>query len=475
MAWVAEELGLLLVEDGDGGEVRVLVGGYLPGSPPAPGRDLPSLLRRVCRLEADVPVDELVDQARGGVPGALQVEAPIRGQILAWPTGPQRARALVVPDAAEGRRATLDRAAGVTHEVANALTAIAGWSRLAATGGPLPARTRHALDVVERSASDALRAARGLLRTFRADGEPRRTSDAAADLARVVHEAVDELAPRIQGASLDLTVESPPEAWAAVREEDARLIVRNLLRNAVEAVGPRGAVEVRLVPEGRRVHLAVADDGPGMSEEVLAQAFDRYFTTKGEGTGLGLAMVRETVAAVGGELSVESAAGRGARFDVRLPGMARRRSRPSSPRAVEPVSRTVPTIHGPLRGRSLPRGLRVLLVDDDPAVRSLLQTSLELRGMDVRAAEDRAAALELEGTFDLALVDLQLGDERGDGLVAELMRLGRARRSVLMTGIAEPDLTGSPAPDALLRKPFELDDLDRVLGELIDLPRAAGG
>mgnify|MGYP001628067632 CR=1 FL=1 len=206
--------------------------------------------------------------------------------------------------------------------------------------------------------------------------------------------------------------------------------------------------------------LTVADDGPGMAEDTLAQAFDRYFTTKSSGTGLGLALVRDTVNEAGGQLEVFTREGRGTRFDVWLPlaGSVNLSMRP--PRVSSASSGILP--------KPLMVDLRVLVVDDDAGMRSLMRTALEIQGARVVDADGYAAALEREGPFELALVDLNLGDGRGDALLERLRREDRVQRAVLLSGSTDVELGAQGEPDAVLRKPFELEELhlviERVLG-----------
>jgi signal transduction histidine kinase len=117
-------------------------------------------------------------------------------------------------------------------------------------------------------------------------------------------------------ATGDLTV--------ALDEPRLRQVVLNLLRNADEALGDRkGTIRVALVAEGETALLTVVDDGPGMAPEVAAQVFDPFFTTRAEGTGLGLSLCRNIVETAGGTISLESTPGSGSRFSVRLPLMKR--------------------------------------------------------------------------------------------------------------------------------------------------------
>jgi signal transduction histidine kinase/CheY-like chemotaxis protein len=455
-AWLAAQLCLTLLEEGPDGRATSIC-----GAPPVATTLAEALaeLGNVDPAEHEA-VQALIERARGGEDGAISVSHGTL-RIVAWRHERGNVRALVAPGAPESvaqRAAVADVAAGVTHEVANALTAIAGWTRMAASGGPLPDRTRQALDVVQRSAREALGSARGLLRTMRDTGSDRVVANRgveATDVALVVSEVIETLRPELEEAGIALEDDLHEGALAIVPPAALRLIVGNLVRNAFEALESGGKVRVAVTDHKDRLCVSVADDGPGMNGTTLARAFDRYFTTKEHGTGLGLALVRDTVHEAGGRLEVESRRGVGTRFDIWLPAADAPRMSMRPPQVVASSSGVHPK--PALMNRA------VLVVDDDEAIRLLVRTTFELQGARVTAAATRGEALEHEGPFALALVDLSLGDGRGDELIAELRAHRRIEYAILITGDAEPDLAPAGEPDALVRKPFELDELARTI------------
>ncbi|MEQ9073152.1 MAG: hybrid sensor histidine kinase/response regulator [Sandaracinaceae bacterium] len=444
------------MEGPPGGEVRVLA-----GVGDVQGLGLTDAVTAMLQLEEPPPaLVALLDRAQAGAPGS---ERLADRTVFAWPA-PTGVRVMLAPDVGDGalvrRAAAADMAAGVTHELANALTAIAGWTRMASTGGPLPDRTREALDVVQRSARGALDTARGLLRTMRdADGHvlPSRPDD--TDVGAVIHEVLETLRPELEEASITLETDLSANVIGTAPPAALRLVVSNLVRNAFEALDEGGTIRVEVDRRGERFVLTVADDGPGMAKETLAQAFDRYFTTKRSGTGLGLALVRDTVHEAGGRLEVFTREGRGTRFDVWLPlaGTANLSMRP--PR--------VSTASSGVHPKPVMVNLRVLVVDDDAGMRSMMRTALEIQGAQVTDADGYESAIALEGPFDLALVDLNLGDGRGDELIGALRADERVERAVLLSGSADVELGATGDPDAVLRKPFELEDLHQVIERVV--------
>ena len=418
------------------------------------------LARALGRESLSEDVRALLLTANEGVSGSVALTNGVR--VLAW-AGPEGAQvAVVAPDA------LAEQAAGVTHEVANALTAIAGWVRLAGAadrGEALPPRTRDALDVIGRSVEDALRQTRGLLESLRDRGSPGIGPTAPADVAEVVEDVLTTLRPELEAASITVETDLAEHVYSTMNTAELRLVVSNVVRNAYEAfAGAAGTIRVSLEALGRQLRLTVNDNGPGMSESTLASAFDRYFTTKDAGTGLGLAMVRDTVREAGGRIQVQSRRSQGTRFHILLPALG------SAPLSARPPA--VRVVRSGVHARSALLGRRVLVVDDDLALRSLVRTALELQGARVTECASRAEADSpsvADGPrFDVALIDLNLRDGSGEGLIAALRLAGRANHVVLMTGAVDPQLQDDARPDAVLQKPFELDELDHLVLSLLE-------
>jgi CheY-like chemotaxis protein len=166
-------------------------------------------------------------------------------------------------------------------------------------------------------------------------------------------------------------------------------------------------------------------------------------------------MVKQAVAELGGEIELESERGAGTLFRVTLPGVRRASTRPTSKRSsgvfyAEPIEQ------------------RVLVVDDDAGLREMIATALSMRGAEVVCVADAKGALEQPGPFALAIIDLLLPGMRGDELLARLRALGVTHTGMLVTGTEPPlELADGGTPDAVLRKPFELEDLFQRLSELL--------
>jgi CheY-like chemotaxis protein len=202
--------------------------------------------------------------------------------------------------------------------------------------------------------------------------------------------------------------------------------------------------------------IDVADDGPGMTEEIAAQVFDPFFTTKSEneGTGLGISISQGIVKEHGGRITLDTEAGRGATFTVHLP------------LELAPVVAAAPE---PVRSGNSER-LRVLVVDDEPHILHYMSATLTAWGHDVTVADDGDRGLELatSGTFDLIVTDLRMPRLGGREFFEELRRRQPevASRIYFSTGdtVRGDTLAFLETLDRpYLHKPFSLSELRTLL------------
>jgi len=280
---------------------------------------------------------------------------------------------------------------------------------------------------------------------------------------------IDDLAPmlrRLLGEHIELEVAGAEPSAGMVRVDPGQLeqVVINLAANARDAMPDGGRLAIRTEPhredETRWVRISVADTGVGMDEATAGHVFEPFFTTKavGQGTGLGLSTVYGIVAQAGGRVTVASAPGQGATFVIDLP----RIDAPVRPAATD--------------GDGMPmaprRPLTVLLVEDDPAVRSLTRRMLASLGHTVSVAASGAEAL---GLIEVAnrLPELLVTDVRMPGIQGpELARRLRDRRPdlpVVFTSGFSAELGDSVAiPGArVLDKPFDLRQLDGAIRAVV--------
>ncbi len=259
-------------------------------------------------------------------------------------------------------------------------------------------------------------------------------------------------------------------------------VVMNLILNARDAIGEGGRISVTtrdLVVEedgglhgppgpGAWVVLAISDDGHGMSPEVRARIFEPFFTTRTDragrhGTGLGLATVQRIVTEAGGIIDVESAPGAGTTVTVFFPRVA------LVPAGGAPVE-------APPRPAPAPNSRRVLIVEDEPAVRSLVANVLLGAHHRVEVARDGEEAWRLlapapgqaETPFHLIVSDLAMPNAGGLTLARRLRERGMAARMLFISGFSDHASVELAAFGRLLPKPFTPAQLLEAVRDAMD-------
>ena len=211
------------------------------------------------------------------------------------------------------------------------------------------------------------------------------------------------------------------------------------------------------VHAGEYVLIEVEDTGVGMPPEVMAKIFEPFFTTKevGKGTGLGLSTVYGIVKQTGGYIFADSEPGKGTTFRLYLPRHI--------PEAAEPAPGPRPK---PERPRDLTGTGRVLLVEDEDAVRNFAVRALKRQGYEVLEAATGVEALEVmereEGRIDIVVSDVVMPEMDGPTLLKELRKSDPGAQVHLRLGLSRRCLQEEPGPDeeyAFLPKPFTLPQL----------------
>jgi PAS domain S-box-containing protein len=356
---------------------------------------------------------------------------------------------------------------GVAHELNNPLATILSWAERLAERN-VDDKTRQGLEVILGEAERAARIVRNLL-TF---ARKRQTTRAMVDLNQVVREtlalrAYEQKVSNIQVVEALST--GLPEVF--VDGHQIKQVLLNLIINAEQAclgANGRGTIVVRTMHDADRgsAVLEVNDDGPGIPEERQAKVFDPFFTTKevGQGTGLGLTVAYAIAREHGGRIWLESKAtsaknpgGKtGTSFFVELPISGQHLNPPSARAAQQPIS------------LEAFKGLRVLVVEDEPALAQAVSEALTDAGFKVDRAGDGEEGLTrlTEANYDLIVCDLKM--PRIDGMqfyrAMAAATPALARRVIFVTG----DVAGTDAERFLeetgcrwLSKPFRLGDLLR--------------
>jgi signal transduction histidine kinase len=268
------------------------------------------------------PIDELVDwtgfiRRRESLPSGPPTRgapefAALRNALreLADTLAAARARELE----AERLRAFREVARRVAHEIKNPLTAMRiAVDQLARAAAPPDARAAVAIEVLAAETNRLEQLAREFAELGRLPEGPQ----SEVDLVELVEELARSGVP--EGVAVRITVQNGRRTVQGYYEPLRRAFA-NLLRNASEAMGGRGVIDVAVTVDGAgRVAVTVADHGPGVAAELRPRVFEPYFTTKADGTGLGLALVRQTVEAHGGAVTLGETPGGGAAFTLAFP------------------------------------------------------------------------------------------------------------------------------------------------------------
>ena len=393
---------------------------------------------------------------------------------------------LLVTDFAE-RRALLEKlalarqmealsslAGGVAHDFNNLLTGILGnASRIRAVDG-LATEVDVLARGVEESAELAARLTQRLLALVRGQAPHRKLLD-VGELAEQTLRLLDKVIPDTITLETSFAEGLPP---VLADESQLQQAVLNLCINARDAMIANGGSGTLTLSVGDgelrkplddggvavepAVVLVVSDTGPGIPKALRNRIFDPFFTTKGlgRGIGLGLSNVYSLIDAHGGTIDVTEAQGGGARFSLRLPAQPGRRAGPlSKPSRATKVA---------ARGEG-----RILVAEDEDAIRQLVAAALERQGYEVLAAPDGRVALDLwaehADTIDGMVLDVRMPHVDG----TEVLRQARAERpdlpAVLSSGfIPEEQDTGEIFSRVIyLPKPYRVPELLRAVASAL--------
>jgi two-component system cell cycle sensor histidine kinase/response regulator CckA len=375
---------------------------------------------------------------------------------------------------------------GVAHDFNNLLTAILGAVELAQERDR-DAPTGSELEQIRRSAERGAALVRNLLALGRQQylqATPLDMNAALQDFAAMIRPALGK------GITLDLALEQPGRR---VRVDPGQLdqVLMNLAMNAGHAMPDGGTLTLRTgratlyreqthgretIPPGRYVTVTVQDTGSGIPAELLGRIFEPFFTTRRArgGSGLGLATAHGIIRQSGGFLTVESEVGKGTTFRIYLP-----REEALSPAKKPAAAASHPPVRAPHTGPPPGSGAvrRVLLVDDEDAVRRITARALTRQGWQVLQAESAEAALALldadPGIALTALVsDVVMPGKDGAALVDEVRARYPALPAILVSGYAEGMLAERAAKAiAFLGKPYTPRTLLARLAEIA--PEAA--
>ena len=363
-------------------------------------------------------------------------------------------------------------AGGVAHDFNNVLTAIVGGAELAQSSIPPESAAHYDLEQIRAAAARGAALTRRLLTFVRVQSVPSQNVNVADMLADI-----EPLLRRLCGDPICLTVDAR-DAKAVIRVDRDELehILFNLVANARDAMPGGGLLSVvakrvvvrmpmddAVIPAGpgHFLSIAVRDEGTGMDAEARHRMFDPFFSSKtgGRGTGLGLIGVRPLIEAAAGGLIVESQEGEGTRVELLLPVIDM--DVPARAAVEKPAPR-------------VPLAARVLLIEDEIAVRDSLARLLAARGAIVHsvgsAAEARVVLADGARGFDCALCDVMMPGETGLELRHWIIAHHPELPVLMMsghTGAQLDPLAQEQVEQVLIRKPFTGDELVERLRQVL--------
>ena len=361
-------------------------------------------------------------------------------------------------------------AGGIAHDFNNLLMGIQGNISLALASGNLDNNMKDLLGDAEKAADRATRLTKQLL-TFSKGGDP---NIQKVEVEKIIRETAKFI---LTGSNVNCTFDVDEKLWLAkVDKGQFSQVIENLIINARQAMPNGGTVEISLkhalkedcqslkLSGDKYLVICVKDNGEGIEEEAINKIFDPYFSTKRDGSGLGLATSFSIIQKHDGILKVKSEPGKGSTFIIYIP-------------AGEPDSDvTVPMLDNKKDERTFSG--RILIMDDEPLIRKLLASMLRKLGYNVLSAADGKELLKiykenlkLGEKIDLVMLDLTIPGGMGGEEVAEtLLKLNKDVKMIVVSGYAESPVISRYREygfSAALPKPFSADDLGEVIRKVL--------
>jgi len=347
--------------------------------------------------------------------------------------------------------------AGVAHEINNPLTSIVGFSELMLLKPDLDEEVRQEIESILQEAERTGRIVKNLLtfaRKYRPEKKPCRIGEIVESVLELRSYEIKVSRIEVQNridAGLPLLMADPNQL---------RQVFLNMINNAIQAlqeVQGRRVLSMEAAARGDGIEISFTDTGPGIRADILPKIFDPFFTTKevGKGTGLGLSVSHGIITEHGGSIRVQSVLGEGTRFIIRLP--------------LEQVPPAGPEGRGEKALSDLPR-LRILAVDDEQPILSLIQRILSAQGstVDITDSGEKALWYLKERDYDLVISDLRMPGIDGWKLFQWIKenRPHLAASLIFITGdILNPKVQSflNEANVSYLKKPFSMEELKKAV------------
>jgi two-component system NtrC family sensor kinase len=350
---------------------------------------------------------------------------------------------------------------GVAHELNNPLTSVMGYAQLLQAADVSP-EIKEDLQTIYQEAQRSARIIENLLTFARRETAQKRY----ADVNHILRDTLELRSYQFKVDNIQLVKQLDEHLpWTMVAPQQMQQVFLNLLNNAhqalMESAGPRRVV-VTSETKDEVIRIQIADNGPGIPQDVLGKIFDPFFTTKevGQGTGLGLSIAFGIVQEHGGRIWAESQLEEGSAFIIELPIVAHPLDYPRS------------SLHEEAAPSHTAR--RVLLIDDEEEILDVLTRILERTGHQAMALDSAEKALQqIENQeYDIIICDVRMPGLGGKGFYRRVSAAHPelAKRIIFTTGDTlstdtRAFLESADAPH--LPKPFTIEDLQRAINELL--------
>lgn len=356
-------------------------------------------------------------------------------------------------------------AGGIAHDFNNILTAIIGNISLAKMQVSPEDKISHLLSEAESASIRAQTLTRQLL-TFAKGGTPVQETASIKDILKSSSSFM------LHGSKSECEFSIADDLWLAeVDVGQINQVINNLIINANQAMTGGGIIQIAAenlrienrhglpVKAGKYIRITIRDQGVGIAKDHLLKLFDPYFTTKQEGSGLGLATTHSIIQKHGGHITVESQLGVGTTFHVYLPASDKIVSEKGAVKLI--------------KGQG-----RILVMDDDETIRKLTGEMLTIIGYVCEFAKDGAETIQMvkeaneaEKPYDAVILDLTIpGKMGGNEAIKKLLEIDPELKAIVYSGYSNDPILANFKKygfKGMMPKPFELQTLGKVLHEVL--------
>jgi two-component system cell cycle sensor histidine kinase/response regulator CckA len=356
--------------------------------------------------------------------------------------------------------------AGVAHEINNPLTGVIGYAQLLAERQDVPQSVKDDLQKIYEESQRTVKIVKNLL-GFARQYKPENN---LVDINELLERTLELEAYKMRTSNVELSVHLAADLPLILADyNQLQQVILNIITNAQQAMAEtkrKGKIMVTTGVIEDYVRISIADNGPGISVENMTNIFDPFFTTKpeGSGSGLGLSVCHGIITEHGGNIYAESTPGKGTTFIIELPIAT----------GEEAVIREKEPAKKKIRQPRRKIADNILIVEDEPAIRTVLTRNLSARGYQVQAVPGGKDALGklAKNVYDLLLVDLKMPGMSGRELYEAMKKKhpNSAKRVVfitgdVMTGDTTKFLTSTGRP--YLVKPFDSKDITGVIEKVL--------